>query len=90
MQPNDLGMDEYMELTRIIGVEPYVTVNAGLGDANSAAEEVEYLNGAPEQRMGRQARRQRTQPRHMASSSGTSATNPTAGGRSARPRLSTS
>jgi alpha-N-arabinofuranosidase len=45
MQPNDLGMDEYMELARIIGVEPYVTVNAGLGDANSAAEEVEYLNG---------------------------------------------
>ena len=45
MQPNDLGMDEYMELTRIIGVEPYVTVNAGLGDANSAAEEIEYLNG---------------------------------------------
>ena len=45
MQPNDLGMDEYMELTRIIAVEPYVTVNAGLGDANSAAEEVEYLNG---------------------------------------------
>ena len=45
MQPNDLGMDEYMELTRIIGVEPYITVNAGLGDANSAAEEVEYLNG---------------------------------------------
>jgi alpha-N-arabinofuranosidase len=45
MQPNDLGMDEYMELTRIIGVEPYVTVNAGLGDANSAAEEVDYLNG---------------------------------------------
>ena len=46
MQPNDLGMDEWMDLTRILGVEPYVTVNAGLGDANSAAEEVEYLNGA--------------------------------------------
>ena len=45
MQPNDLGMDEWMELTRILEVEPYVTVNAGLGDANSAAEEVEYLNG---------------------------------------------
>jgi alpha-N-arabinofuranosidase len=44
-QPNDIGMDEWMELTRIIEVEPYVTVNAGLGDANSAAEEVEYLNG---------------------------------------------
>ncbi|MBO9624384.1 MAG: alpha-N-arabinofuranosidase [Sphingomonas sp.] len=46
MQPNDIGMDEWMDLTRILGVEPYVTVNAGLGDANSAAEEVEYLNGA--------------------------------------------
>lgn len=45
MQPNDIGMDEWMELTRIIGVDPYVTVDAGLGDANSAAEEVEYLNG---------------------------------------------
>jgi alpha-N-arabinofuranosidase len=45
MQPNDIGMDEWMELSRIIGVDPYVTVNAGLGDANSAAEEVEYLNG---------------------------------------------
>lgn len=45
MQTNDLGMDEYMTLARLVGVEPYVTVNAGLGDASSAAEEVEYLNG---------------------------------------------
>jgi alpha-N-arabinofuranosidase len=45
MQPNDIGMDEWMDLTKILGVEPYVTVDAGLGDANSAAEEVEYLNG---------------------------------------------
>lgn len=46
MHTNDIGMDEWMELTRILDVEPYVTVNAGLGDANSAAEEVEYLNGS--------------------------------------------
>jgi len=45
MQANDLGMDEWIALTRILGTEPYVTVNAGLGDENSAAEEVEYLNG---------------------------------------------
>ena len=45
MQTNDLGMDEWMELARLVGVEPYVTVNAGLGDGHSAAEEVEYLNG---------------------------------------------
>jgi alpha-N-arabinofuranosidase len=46
MQVNDVGMDEFMTLCRLIDVEPYVTVNAGLGDAHSAAEEVEYLNGA--------------------------------------------
>lgn len=45
MQTNDLGMDEWMELARLVGVEPYVTVNAGLGDSHSAADEVEYLNG---------------------------------------------
>ena len=45
MQPNDIGLDEWMDLTQILDVEPYVTVDAGLGDANSAAEEVEYLNG---------------------------------------------
>ena len=45
MQPDDIGLDEWLELTKLVGVEPYVTVNAGLGDANSAAEEVEYLNG---------------------------------------------
>jgi alpha-N-arabinofuranosidase len=45
MQPDDIGMDEWLDLTKIIDVEPYITVNAGLGDANSAAEEVEYING---------------------------------------------
>ncbi|MBB6251128.1 alpha-L-arabinofuranosidase C-terminal domain-containing protein [Nitrospirillum iridis] len=45
MQPNDVGLDEFMTLTRLLDVAPYVTVNAGLGDAHSAAEEVEYLNG---------------------------------------------
>jgi alpha-L-arabinofuranosidase len=46
MQTNDVGMDEFMTLCRLIGVEPYITVNAGFGDAHSAAEEVEYMNGA--------------------------------------------
>ncbi len=45
MQVNDVGMDELMTFCKLIDVDPYVTVNAGLGDANSAAEEVEYLNG---------------------------------------------
>jgi alpha-N-arabinofuranosidase len=46
MQVNDVGMDEFMTFCKLIDVDPYVTVNAGLGDANSAEEEVEYLNGA--------------------------------------------
>jgi alpha-N-arabinofuranosidase len=52
MQPNDVGMDEFMTLCKLIGVEPYVTVNAGFGDAHSAAEEVEYMNGAVTTRLG--------------------------------------
>ena len=52
MQTNDLGMDELMTLCRLIDVEPYITVNAGLGDSHSAAEEVEYLNGSPSTHMG--------------------------------------
>jgi alpha-N-arabinofuranosidase len=52
MQVNDVGMDEFMTLCKLIDVEPYVTVNAGLGDSHSAQEEVEYLNGSKETRMG--------------------------------------
>ena len=37
MQPNDVGTDEFMTLCRLLGVEPYITVNAGFGDACSAA-----------------------------------------------------
>jgi alpha-N-arabinofuranosidase len=44
MQTNDVGMDEFMTLCRLLNVEPYVTVNAGFGDAHSAAELVEYAN----------------------------------------------
>lgn len=54
MQTNDLGMDELMTLCKLIGVDPYITVNAGFGDSHSAAEEVEYLNGATTTHMGAQ------------------------------------
>jgi alpha-N-arabinofuranosidase len=52
MQPNDVGLDEFMTLCRLIGTEPYITVNAGFGDAHSAGEEVEYMNGAVTTRLG--------------------------------------
>ena len=52
MQPNDLGMDEFMNFCRLIGVEAYISVNAGLGDSHSAAEQVEYMNGSVHTPMG--------------------------------------
>ncbi|MDR3727295.1 MAG: alpha-N-arabinofuranosidase [Terracidiphilus sp.] len=52
MQTNDLGMDEFAEFCKLIGVEPYISVNAGLGDAHSAAEQVEYMNGPVSTHMG--------------------------------------
>jgi alpha-N-arabinofuranosidase len=52
MQPNDVGMDEFMTLCKLIGTTPYVTVNAGFGGAHSAAQEVQYLNGSVNTPMG--------------------------------------
>ena len=68
MQSNDLGMDEFMTLCRLIGVEPYISVNAGLGDSHSAAQQVEYLNGSVNTVMGAQRAAQRpsaTVPREV-------------------------
>jgi len=38
VQPNDVGTDEFLTLCRLLGVDPYITVNAGFGDAWSARE----------------------------------------------------
>jgi alpha-N-arabinofuranosidase len=53
VQPNDVGTDEFVTLCRLLEVEPYVTVSAGFGDAWSAAQLVEYANGAATSPMGR-------------------------------------
>lgn len=52
MQPNDVGLDEFMTLCKLLGTAPYITVNAGFGDAHSAAAEVEYMNGPVSTRLG--------------------------------------
>src|SRR5208337_1984360 len=54
LQPNDIGTDEFMTLCKLLGVEPYVTLNAGTGDAWSAAEYVQYANGDTSTPMGKQ------------------------------------
>jgi alpha-N-arabinofuranosidase len=53
LQPNDVGTDEFLTLCRLLGVDPYITVNAGFGDAWSARELVEYANGATTTPMGK-------------------------------------
>jgi alpha-N-arabinofuranosidase len=54
LESNDMGVDDFMTLCRLVGATPYLAVNSGLGDAHSAAEEVEYVNGAVTTRLGGQ------------------------------------
>jgi alpha-L-arabinofuranosidase len=54
LQPNDIGTDEFMTMCKLLGVEPYITVNAGTGDEWSAAELVEYCNSDASTTMGKQ------------------------------------
>ena len=66
LQPNDIGTDEFMTLCKLIDVEPYITVNAGTGDANSAAQYVEYTNGDAKTTMGKmRAANGHSQPYHV-------------------------
>jgi len=53
VEHNDVGIHEYMDLMRIIGSEPYITVNSGLGDVAMALDELQYANGPPDTEMGR-------------------------------------
>jgi alpha-N-arabinofuranosidase len=53
-QPNDVGTDEFMALMELLGVDPFISVNSGFGDARSAAQLVEYANGTATTPMGRQ------------------------------------
>ena len=53
LENNDMGLDDYMNLNYILHMEPYICVNDGFGDAVSAAEEVEYVNGAADTPMGK-------------------------------------
>jgi alpha-N-arabinofuranosidase len=50
---NDVGTDEFLTLCRMLGIDAYICVNAGFGDAHSAAKWVEYVNGSLGTPMGR-------------------------------------
>jgi alpha-N-arabinofuranosidase len=53
VEHNDVGVHEYLDLIRLIGSEAYITVNSGLGDVVMALDELEYVNGAPDSKMGK-------------------------------------
>lgn len=44
--PNDIGHDEYLQWTELVGADPLYTVNLGTGDINDAISIIEYTNHA--------------------------------------------
>ncbi|MDN3594137.1 alpha-L-arabinofuranosidase C-terminal domain-containing protein [Zunongwangia endophytica] len=53
LEYNDVGIHEFMELCDILKTEANIAVNTGLGDAELAANEVEYFNGDVSTEMGK-------------------------------------
>jgi len=53
LQPNDVGPDEFMTMCDLLGVDAFISANAGFGDAHSAADLVEYMNGSVTTPMGK-------------------------------------
>ncbi|MBK9123520.1 MAG: hypothetical protein IPM16_10445 [Chloroflexi bacterium] len=51
-EPHDVGTDEFIQLCRLIGTEPILTINMGDGTADEAAAWVEYCNGDATTRWG--------------------------------------
>jgi alpha-N-arabinofuranosidase len=50
---NDFGLDEFMVFCRILGTEPYIAVNAGLGGVESAVAELQYANAPADSPQGK-------------------------------------
>ncbi len=53
VEANDVGIHEFMKFCELINTEPYIAVNAGLGNSDEAMAEVQYANGDPETPMGK-------------------------------------
>jgi alpha-N-arabinofuranosidase len=53
VESNDVGIHEYMDLMAMIGAEPYVALNTGLGTVQEVADEVQYFNGSVDTPMGK-------------------------------------
>ena len=65
MQPNDLGLDEFMTLCKLLNVNLHWR-ERGLWGLALAAEEVEYMNGATTTYQGaKRAQNGHPQPYHV-------------------------
>jgi alpha-N-arabinofuranosidase len=53
IEHNDFGTHEFFDFLREVNAQPFIAVNAGLGNAASAAQQVEYINGGPDTPMGK-------------------------------------
>ncbi|MCX5683007.1 MAG: alpha-N-arabinofuranosidase, partial [Planctomycetota bacterium] len=53
VEHNDFGIHEFMRFCELVNTEAYIAVNSGLGDTKSAADEVQYANGAADTPMGK-------------------------------------
>jgi alpha-N-arabinofuranosidase len=53
VEANDVGIHEFMKLCELINSEPYIAVNAGLGNSDEAMAEVQYTNGNENTTMGK-------------------------------------
>ncbi len=53
IEHNDFGTHEFLDFCKLVNTEPLIVVNTGFGDAHSAAEWVEYVNGKASTNMGK-------------------------------------
>jgi alpha-L-arabinofuranosidase len=53
VEHNDVGIHEFMTFCKLLNTEPYIAVNAGMGDSEQAKQEVEYCNGSKDTPMGK-------------------------------------
>lgn len=53
VEHNDFGIHEFMAFCRELGTEPYIVVNSGLGGAEEAVAQLEYVNGSADTPMGK-------------------------------------
>jgi alpha-N-arabinofuranosidase len=53
LEPNFVGIEEFVQLARYVGAEPLICVRWGGKKPQDAADEVEYMNGSVETHWGR-------------------------------------